>query len=1586
MSDELELDENGDSSLDSMLNEFDDDGFGDDPFSEKKKGVVDSVLTGAKDTTVNTIKNPGTLASMAVDKALPKEVKNIVNPALEIKDSFKDALVEKSKGLRNELKPILSKIDSVVPEQGMVRKGFDVVKSVLAADDEYGSSGPSIEEEARQQADSVWRDGEVDRIQNIIQQSLEHNRGMTEIELQRSTLKEVSQFNQYTLQITSNYQRKSLELRYRMAAMFKNYMEIFKQYATDSRKQLEAIVSNTSLPDFAKLKTSKALVQQVRADINKRIIDRLYGNTNYVDNIINNLTDRVGSTLSNIGDALGMVSGVGGDDLGIDKKEMAGSLAAEGLMGLAMGAGRKKLEAKGRKSGILSKLDYFSRSMPDALEDFSRKSEDKGFIQRKLGGVAGWLADLARPPSKDVRMDRVNELSPEQIRNYDVRSKISLIEVIPGYLSRILREVIYLARGEDTELLKYSYTSRAFVGESKITDFIKKELESVSEEGGLERELDRITSVLEEKGGVLDNDLREKLRTAIVKNAIEGDAVGLNRLNSRGFFDNFTDEETDKVKSVLSNYIRNSEDKHIALGDFKEMMERVRQSVPDTTTIIKDAIDRGGSDSLMQLGVLEPTMDGKVTLNNAMIQKILAGAGKDARVSDYEEYLQRKAEEEEEQQQGANVVLEKGRMLRDKVMGKVTPEKAAGAAKATSKVIKKYTPKPVKTVFNKLYGKDSLLQKGTKAAISKTAGLIDTTIKKEGAIKNAVRGVFGKPKVKVKGPRLKARLRKLRGSTKGILKKIASGIDTNLAVVSNLENEYGVFMEDVIKDTDAGPSEPFTVETSKNTAISNIYLDNIVNILKDFSSKTDKKKPKRFEDELNKLRSSAEKRKKRIKERLEARKAKRAAEGKDTGKGILSGIPLIASLISKTKDAVVGKLGFIGSIIESIAEVMGASYVGKKAMDLTGFGGEGKERKKINLKKGKGVKRVSRFSKLKGIAKGGLKKFGKLGPIGLLAGLTLGAGDKLLDGASSVKDKLFGMFGESAAKKEGTKIAEKATGKIAGKAAAKGAGKLLAKSALKKIPLVGALAGLGFGISRMMDGDWAGAGLEIASGLAGGSGLGFLASVGIDGYLAKRDMDKEESATIKALQPEVAKAIDRVYEARDTLESTKAIDRIVIPVKALVKSGITDKDDLNKIVSDLLSKRFKADKDLIEPVTEYIVRKAILEVGSSNVTSFVTPDIVEAMDMLLRGNKVKDPKDLTDPRKVIGDIGRKRRNNIPQRTPSGLINGRRVGSSFKNMAVPTATAPGAIDLEKYTDATKYVKTSGADLNGLNPAVYKQFTSMAAEYFELTGKKLQVNSANRTKQDQATLRGRMGNNAAPPGRSLHEFGLALDINTVDADELDRLGLMRKYGFTRPLRGETWHIEPAFVQFALDEVRKDPKLAAKIAMESMGYGGGGLGAITKKGDKPVGRDLQLAKNFAFGNGTDANETGLVPVANKTVRKLTKLPPLQGDYIPAKEVTIPKRKEKPVVVSKTEPQVPPVNGAVLNKEIPGVNTNLNTINNTLLSSLDVQREILVVLKEFKEMKEKAAKESGNNPPAPPTNTTIPQPAINMGRMTRV
>lgn len=154
-------------------------------------------------------------------------------------------------------------------------------------------------------------------------------------------------------------------------------------------------------------------------------------------------------------------------------------------------------------------------------------------------------------------------------------------------------------------------------------------------------------------------------------------------------------------------------------------------------------------------------------------------------------------------------------------------------------------------------------------------------------------------------------------------------------------------------------------------------------------------------------------------------------------------------------------------------------------------------------------------------------------------------------------------------------------------------------------------------------------------------------------------------------------------------------------------------------------------------------------------------------------------------------------------------------------------ATGALQRGNKTLEGIATKLDMSKIYNLDPNVLELFSGMAKEYHTLTGKVINVNEAFRSKEDQQAIFNKYGpGRAARPGTSLHEHGLAIDINSATADELDKLGLMRKYGFTRPIGGEKWHIEPAGVALNPTLARDNPSSRIGAVTTSPGRGGGGF----------------------------------------------------------------------------------------------------------------------------------------------------------------
>lgn len=129
-----------------------------------------------------------------------------------------------------------------------------------------------------------------------------------------------------------------------------------------------------------------------------------------------------------------------------------------------------------------------------------------------------------------------------------------------------------------------------------------------------------------------------------------------------------------------------------------------------------------------------------------------------------------------------------------------------------------------------------------------------------------------------------------------------------------------------------------------------------------------------------------------------------------------------------------------------------------------------------------------------------------------------------------------------------------------------------------------------------------------------------------------------------------------------------------------------------------------------------------------------------------------------------------------------------------------AEAPGAFTEDE--DTKKTVKPgeglSGKPLTGVQPTLAGRIEQVAREYKTKTGKDVNVTSAIRPPEQQAKLyedylAGKSKYPVAPPGRSKHDRGLAIDVDSQVANQLDSMGLLAKYGLGRPVARDPVHIE-------------------------------------------------------------------------------------------------------------------------------------------------------------------------------------------------
>ena len=192
-----------------------------------------------------------------------------------------------------------------------------------------------------------------------------------------------------------------------------------------------------------------------------------------------------------------------------------------------------------------------------------------------------------------------------------------------------------------------------------------------------------------------------------------------------------------------------------------------------------------------------------------------------------------------------------------------------------------------------------------------------------------------------------------------------------------------------------------------------------------------------------------------------------------------------------------------------------------------------------------------------------------------------------------------------------------------------------------------------------------------------------------------------------------------------------------------------------------------------------------------------------------------------------------------------------------------AASKGLSDGANFAQYVRYADYQGgkASIEGLRPQMKALLCGMIQEYGELTGKTAQINRGFVTYAQQAAQKKATPSKAAAPGTSMHEFGLAVDMNSATLNEMDKMGLLKKYGFTRPVGGEPWHLEPAGVQFNRAGAKKDPAMADQMLAGSPGKGGGGFGTVANatlgKTNSEMAKELYNSGTAPSGGTGDATQ---------------------------------------------------------------------------------------------------------------------------------
>lgn len=427
-------------------------------------------------------------------------------------------------------------------------------------------------------------------------------------------------------QISYKYQRKSLELQYRSFFALRDLRRFSEVRQQTQERAFTALVHNTGLPDHLKFEKAERVSFGVRDSLSSAIGDQvaqsLLGHlSSYAPQIQENLKNKLAETIR-MGSGALSASEIG-DGAGIDKVGAAGSMAGDTagnwfrdvLLNRAAIMARPGMEKVGDKIGGQHHLiSYFLNNMPSILQEYAQDTNQNGGIR---GAIHKMVSSLAPTFFQNDELKDGSFQTIDRQAAFNQLTQRSIVEVIPGYLSRILQETRMIRTGtDDVEREVYDITSGRFTGYKAAKDAVLGRVVNENQRRNIDTALGDVVERYD-PDQFLSDDARAALRERLLRDASSGEGRFDPVRYARG--EGFADDTKDDVLEELKNFfqgqfdfdekgkVKRDAENNARMNAFSDAFLNLRNVVPDPRAELNRMTGAGTQEILHDLGLINNT-------------------------------------------------------------------------------------------------------------------------------------------------------------------------------------------------------------------------------------------------------------------------------------------------------------------------------------------------------------------------------------------------------------------------------------------------------------------------------------------------------------------------------------------------------------------------------------------------------------------------------------------------------------------------------------------------------------------------------------------------------------------------------------------------------------------------------------------------------------------------------------------------------------------------------------------------------------------------------------------------------------------
>ena len=647
-----------DFDLDDL--DFDDFGMGDEldftgELKDDRKPVTkvrDGVLSGVKDIATDT-----NLLRRTVTEAMPEGYRQAsygIDETLAQGKNLYDTAVSEITPAINELRrtgrKILPKVERYLPNKTAERlKKWSEDEEETAEVNKQQLDEMTIQSNLAEifqiKSEQDHEDSVRNETRDLLKEESDLKRHQQTLSGQEAAVGALNRLVGYQDRVTSSYQRKSLELQYRQFFVSRDHLEYSKAFFKDSLDRLSIISKNTGLPDNVKVRLSEVydqmLKERLAGNIQERVGSFVEG---YTDRLVSSVTNRLKESgavardiLTNTNDAL--EAGEMVEDSGIDKTELGASTATTLVGGFGLEALARKIkpymERNETVNSAVNRLQYLAENKdaliaetlnkpPEELGKYDEEGNETKLIDRLGNKLIRAISGLS-PGGMNTgeRLQKVDTLkTADEAVAFSRLTRQSIVEIIPGYLSRIHQELQMQRTGDDNvDRTVFNLDRQEFTTASQAAKDVAYRLMPTRQTEVIKDYLDKTVDTIDSEK-VLSKEARAGLKQQLLEDSKNGLSFKSERYASeRGITEDLPKEIKEEIVSLFRDTFITEEGKADTgvestkkIRDAAYQIKSLQDNLPNIAKSVVEYLNVGGRDQLNDLGLLERNLDGSETV------------------------------------------------------------------------------------------------------------------------------------------------------------------------------------------------------------------------------------------------------------------------------------------------------------------------------------------------------------------------------------------------------------------------------------------------------------------------------------------------------------------------------------------------------------------------------------------------------------------------------------------------------------------------------------------------------------------------------------------------------------------------------------------------------------------------------------------------------------------------------------------------------------------------------------------------------------------------------------------------------------